>query len=78
MIVKCTKNEENRYVIVDEFGNTIDDAQGYGYKSVDAAWNYAWHQALNHNANFAHLLSSPNGKIVFMPPDSVPQSMELF
>ena len=46
--MKVIKSEElsrydTRYVIVDDEGNILDDAQGYGYKSArnaHAAWAY--------------------------------------
>jgi len=35
---------EKRYVIVDGEGKTVDDAQGYGYKSVQKAQKAMWYK----------------------------------
>ena len=35
-------SEETRYVIIDSNGKTIDDAQGYGYKTYDKAMKAMW------------------------------------
>ena len=39
------KNEETRYIIVRKGTNEVlDDAQGYGYKSVESASKAAWYK----------------------------------
>lgn len=37
-------NEEKRYIILDDDGNVIDDAQGYGYKSFEKAKKALWYK----------------------------------
>lgn len=34
---KYTLHSEERYIVVDEEGNVLDDAQGFGYKSYKRA-----------------------------------------
>lgn len=77
MRIHYIKTDNHRYAIVDEFNNLIDNAQGYGYKSADAAWNYAFQQAQSNNPNFTHLLQA-NGKAEFMPQSSDSRSTGLF
>lgn len=77
MRTHCIKMANGRYFIVDESDNVVDDAQGYGFRSPEAAWNYAYEQAWHHNPNFAHLLF-PGGREEFMPQKSAPKSIGLF
>jgi hypothetical protein len=43
-IKKDSKPYELRYVIVDDDGKTVDDAQGYGYKSKAKATKAMWYK----------------------------------
>ena len=43
---KLDPNSEDRFIIVDEFNNILDDAQGYGYRS-----EYNAHRAYTHKLN---------------------------
>jgi hypothetical protein len=38
------KQTETRYVIIDDNDKIIDDAQGYGYKTVDKAKKALWYK----------------------------------
>lgn len=54
MKISITERQINgniRYVVEDEYGKVIDDAQGYGYKTRDKAWKCYWYQFYRKNAN---------------------------
>lgn len=37
-------NKERRYILIDDEGNTLDDAQGYGYTTVEKARKAGWYK----------------------------------
>ena len=43
-VVEGFFNMETRFIIIDEDGVIVDDAQGYGYKTASKAHKAAWYK----------------------------------
>jgi len=43
-MIPSVKRKDDRYIIVDEEGKIIDDAQGYGYKTFNNATKAMWYK----------------------------------
>lgn len=63
-------NGEPRYRLEDVYGNVLDDAQGYGYKTQQSASKAGWYkfkggkETVNTNENLAKKFSKEHPEIV--------------